>query len=121
MASVISGASLVAVGLLIVALGILSALRRLPLNAIAGLRCPSTMASDAAWRHSHQKAAPWTIVSGVGPLVAGLATIITQDVSGMWPIAGVVWMLIVILIASYVATQAANRLTEDVAERTHRQ
>jgi hypothetical protein len=39
----------------------------------------------------------------------------------MWPIAGVVWMLIVILIATYVATQAANRLTEYVAERAHRQ
>lgn len=79
------------------------------------------MASDAAWRHSHQKAAPWTILSGVGPLVAGLATVIAQDVSGMWPIAGVVWMLIAILIASSVAIQAANRLPEDVAERAHRQ
>ena len=121
MGSVISGVSLVVVGLLIVVLGILSVVRRLPLNSIAGLRFQSTMASDAAWRHSHQKAAPWTIVSGVGPLVAGVATVITQDLSGMWPIAGVVWMLIFIFIASYVATRAANRLPEDVAERAHGQ
>ncbi len=48
MGSVISGASIAAVGALILVLGVLSALRRLPLNAVAGLRFPSTMASPGA-------------------------------------------------------------------------
>lgn len=122
MGSLISGLSVMTVGLLILVLGILSAIRKLPMNSLAGLRFPSTMVDDSVWRHSHRKAAPWMVLSGLGATVAGTAAVITQDATGGWVMGGVGWMLVMILIASYVATQAAKKVPEqDTADHSNNQ
>ncbi len=120
MGSVLTGVSVVLVGALLLVLGVLSSLRKLPMNSIAGLRFPSTMVDDATWRYAHHKAAGWLILSGVGMLVAGTVTIAVDDTTGAWVMGGTGWMLLMILIASYIATRAAKHLTaQELAENPH--
>lgn len=73
------------------------------------------MVSDSVWRHSHQKAATWVILSGLGATAAGVIVLVTQDTSGGWAMGGVGWMLVLILIGSYVAIQAAKKVPEKAA------
>ena len=53
-----------------IVLGRLSASGRLPRNVLAGIRIPSTMRSDEAWRVGHRAAASALTVAGVGPVIA---------------------------------------------------
>jgi hypothetical protein len=59
-------------GLVLIALGRMAATGRLPRNIVAGIRIPSTMRSDEAWRVGHQAAATALTTSGFGPTVAAL-------------------------------------------------
>ncbi|MFK0008508.1 SdpI family protein [Paenarthrobacter sp. NPDC090520] len=46
--------------------GILSLFGRLPMNPTAGIRIPSTLTSEGAWKAGHKAAAPWLILGGMG-------------------------------------------------------
>ena len=51
-------ATFVGVGIALGAVGVLSAVGRLPRNGLVGIRISSTMASDQAWERGHLAAAP---------------------------------------------------------------
>jgi uncharacterized membrane protein len=55
----------------------MAAAGRLPRNLFAGIRIPSTMRSDAAWRAGHRAAAPALTVAGLGPVLAAVAAAVT--------------------------------------------
>jgi hypothetical protein len=59
-------------GVVVVVLGRLAATGRLPRNVLAGIRIPSTMRSDEAWRAGHRAAASALTASGLGPIVAAV-------------------------------------------------
>ncbi len=60
-------------GLLLVALGWLGLVGRLPRNGFAGIRTPYTMRSDENWAATHRAAAPVLIFGGIAVVMAGLA------------------------------------------------
>ncbi len=55
-------------GVVMVALGRAAATGRLPRNLFAGIRIPSTLRSDEAWRVGHLAAASALTVSGIAPI-----------------------------------------------------
>jgi uncharacterized membrane protein len=61
------------VGLLLVVLGWLGLVGRLPRNGFAGIRTPYTMRSDENWAATHRAAAPVLIFGGIAIVMAGLA------------------------------------------------
>ena len=61
------------VGALLVAVGWLSLLGKLPRNYFAGIRTPYTLPSDENWEATHRAAAPIMIFGGVAVTAAGLA------------------------------------------------
>jgi hypothetical protein len=59
-------------GVTVLGLGRLAAAGRLPRNLVAGIRLPSTLHSDEAWRAGHRAAASALTVSGLGPIVVAV-------------------------------------------------
>ena len=98
-------------GLVMIALGRLSATGRLPRNVFAGIRIPSTMRSDDAWRAGHRAAASALTASGVGPLV--VAAIIAakrpdRDSEAALLRIGRAWLVCWLGLATFQARRAAR-------------
>ena len=64
-------------GVVVIVVARMAAAGRLPRNLFAGIRIPSTMRSDAAWRAGHRAAAPALTVAGLGPVLAAVAAAVT--------------------------------------------
>lgn len=98
-------------GVIVVSVGLLSATGRLPRNLFAGIRIPSTLRSDQAWRAGHRAAAAALVTAGVGPIAAGVvARARKADGEGL-PLllrAGNAWLLGWIGLASIQARRAAR-------------
>ena len=60
-------------GVLLVVIGAMGLVGRLPRNGMAGIRTPYTMRSDANWYETHRAAAPILIFGGVAVAMASLA------------------------------------------------
>ena len=58
-------AVLLGLAIILAAIGVLGWLGHLPLNGWAGIRLPSTMSSERAWRSAHRVAGPWFVAAGV--------------------------------------------------------
>ena len=58
-------------GLVMVLIGAFGARGRLRYGHWAGLRLPSTLKSETAWRAGHRAASPWLIVGGLAGIAAG--------------------------------------------------
>lgn len=65
-------------GAVMVALGRAAARGRLPRNLFVGIRIPSTLRSDQAWRAGHLAAASALTVSGIGPIVVAALIALTR-------------------------------------------
>ena len=68
-------------GVVMVALGRVAATGRLPRNLFAGIRIPSTLRSDEAWRAGHLAAASALTVSGIGPIAVAMIIALTRPAS----------------------------------------
>ncbi|MGD0981898.1 MAG: SdpI family protein [Solirubrobacteraceae bacterium] len=73
-----SALPLAVAGTVMVAIGRLAAAGRLPRNPIAGIRIPSTMRDDAAWKAGHRAGAPALTAAGFGPLAAAAVVATTS-------------------------------------------
>ncbi|GAB2986346.1 SdpI family protein [Frigoribacterium salinisoli] len=102
-------------GLLLVWMARATASGRLGRNAIAGIRIPSTLASDEAWLAAHRRAERPTVLVGVagivGGLVAALLPLPTPVLVGIL-FAWCAVMLVVVLYAARVGSRAALRATQ---------
>jgi len=97
-------------GAILVIGGALSATGRLPMNPIVGIRIPSTMMSDAAWKAAHRAAGPYLILCG---LCAFAGMVLALAVPSMDPLAltliPAAAVLVVLAIAVIIASRAATR------------
>ncbi len=106
-----------ALALAAVALGVvarLAAADRLPRNGFAGIRIPSTMRSDSAWRAGHRAALPLLRLSAVTTaaaclVAAGFAVAHHPDAATAALLAGCGVLLAVLLAATVVAGRAARQ------------
>jgi uncharacterized membrane protein len=72
----VGGVVLLLAGLVVVSVAILSWQGRLSRNYFAGIRTPSTMRSDEAFRLANKVAAPFSLVGGVVIAVIGVVQLI---------------------------------------------
>jgi len=77
-------------GLLLVWMARATASGRLGRNMIAGIRIPSTMASDEAWLAAHRRAERPTVLAGVAGIASGV-------LAGILPLAAPVLVAIVLV------------------------
>jgi len=108
-----TGAAVVIVlaGLLIVWLAIRSWQGRLSRNYIAGVRTPSTMRSDEAFRVANKAAAPFSLVSGLLFVVTGVvAAIVPAHTATVVLPTGVVVAAVVVVVGGVIGVRAARAL-----------
>jgi uncharacterized membrane protein len=103
-------------GVIAVAVGRTAAAGRLPKNPFVGIRIPSTLRSDEAWRAGHRAAASSLTVSGIGPIA--VATVVAVIRPGPHAQAvlirvGSAWLLGWLGRATLLASRAAR--AEDVS------
>ena len=111
----ITGIAIVAVGLVGLILAALAAAQKLPMNSTVGFRSSSTMSSKPAWWHSHQKAAGWVLLGGVGAVAAGIVELTVDDARGLpavWYLGGVAWFILMVTIAGKKARRSAQQFQE---------
>lgn len=72
---------------------------RLTRNAMAGIRTPSTMRSDEAFRVANKAAAPLTAAAGVVLFADGLATALVPRHEAGIPLFGGVFVFLVLVVA----------------------
>jgi hypothetical protein len=72
------GIAFIAIGVLFAVLAVASKSRRLRRNGIAGMRTKATMASDEAWRASHEASA-WSVALDALIFIAGGIVMLLTD------------------------------------------
>ncbi|MGJ9425983.1 SdpI family protein [Nesterenkonia halotolerans] len=112
-AVIILGVTLSAAGLLTSWLGFTCRDGKLPMNALVGIRIPSTMVDAETWTRSHQAAWRWIVTAGAGPVISGIALLVLGQDGIVWVMAGTVWLLVFIITASVVASHAARSMSSD--------
>ena len=98
-------------GAIVSGLGRMAATERLPRNAFAGIRIPSTMRSDEAWLAGHRAAASALTAAGFGPVVVGVIVATTtpdRDAQTFLFRIGVGWLLAWLGLATVQASRAAR-------------
>jgi hypothetical protein len=97
-------------GVFVVAVGRTAAAGRLPKNLLVGIRIPSTLRSDAAWRAGHLAAASSLTASGVGPIAVATIVGVTRPGSRAQAVLfgiGTAWLLGWVARATLLARRAA--------------
>jgi len=98
-------------GLILLAGGVASTMGRLPMNPLVGIRIPSTMFSDAAWKAAHRAAGPYLILGGlcsfVGVVLVFMAPSLGVLALTLIPAAGVV---VSVIISAVIAARSAMRV-----------
>jgi uncharacterized membrane protein len=100
---------LVLAGLVVVWLAIRSWQGRLSRNYVAGVRTPSTMRSDEAFRIANKVAAPFSLVGGLLFVVTGVvAAIVPVRAATAVLSAGVVIACVVLVVGGVMGVRAAR-------------
>jgi uncharacterized membrane protein len=103
-------------GIIAVAVGRAAAAGRLPRNPFVGIRIPSTLRSDEAWRSGHRAAASSLTASGIGPIAVATIVAVTKPEPRAQAVLiwiGSAWLLGWLGRATFLASQAARG--EDVS------
>ena len=110
MDGILVGLVLVVAGAVTTWLAWLGSQRRLPPNALAGIRLPATRRSDEAWYAAHQAAAGPLGVGGGATVACGLGVLFTGLDSIGWGlvIVGLAALTTSMGLATAVALRAAN-------------
>ena len=110
MDGILVGLVLVVAGAVTTWLAWLGSQRRLPPNAVAGIRLPATRRSDEAWYAAHQAAAGPLGVGGGATVACGLGVLFTGLDSIGWGlvIVGLAALTTAVGLATTVALRAAN-------------
>ncbi len=110
MDGILVGLVLVVAGAVTTWLAWLGSQRRLPPNAVAGIRLPATRRSDEAWYAAHQAAAGPLGVGGGATVACGLGVLFTGLDSIGWGlvIVGLAALTTSVGLATAVALRAAN-------------
>lgn len=101
-------------GILLVWMAHAAASGRLKRNAIAGIRIPSTMASDEAWLAAHVRAKRPTALAGYVSIASGLVALlpVPVEVAGAAVLAGCGAMLVLVLYGARVGGRAAAEVAK---------
>jgi SdpI/YfhL protein family len=103
-------------GAIVIVVGRMAAAERLPRNVLAGIRIPSTMRSDEAWRVGHRAAASALTAAGLGPVVVAIIVGVTRpspDTQNVLFRTAKVWLLGWTGLAVVQASQAARATKVD--------
>jgi len=98
-------------GVIVVGVARLAASDRLPRNLLVGIRIPSTLRSDEAWRAGHLAAASALTTAGFGPVVAAVVVAATRPGRGAQSLLlriGMGWLLSWAGLATVRASRAAR-------------
>ena len=95
----------------VITVGRMSAAGLLPRNMLAGIRIPSTLRSDEAWRAGHAAAATALTVAGLGPLAAAAVVGVREpdeESEKLISRIGTAWLLGFVVLATVQARNAAR-------------
>lgn len=101
--------ALLCAGFGIVVLGVFAGLGRLPRNYWAGIRVGSVMASGAARAAGHRASSRWIFGSGAVGAAGAILALTHPDHSGVWTMLASLGLLVLLLIATAVASRAARK------------
>ncbi|GAA4070984.1 MULTISPECIES: SdpI family protein [Actinomadura] len=109
--SVMSGLVAALVGALVVCVGVLGWLERLPRNGFVGVRTKASMESDRAFRAANRAAAPWMVGAGIVVLIGGgVAAPLADSHTDLYVLGGVAVMILLTLVGAVRGHRAARRL-----------
>lgn len=96
-------------GILIVYIAVRGAKRDPPMSIWLGIRTTETLKSDDAWQAGHHAAARMVGIGGVGLiLAAGVAALLPADYAMFAALAGAIWVLVFLAVATRWANEAAR-------------
>lgn len=83
-------------------------------NSLAGIRTPSTMASDEAWLAAHERSKGVTLLTGYLSIAIGVISLVPMPPAalGIMVLVGAALMIIVMMWGTRVGTKAALAATE---------
>ncbi|RAZ31314.1 SdpI family protein [Microbacterium sp. SMR1] len=87
---------------------------KLKRNSLAGIRTPTTMASDEAWLAAHERSKGATLLTGYLSIAIGVASLVPMAPAalGIMVLAGAILMVVVMMWGTRVGTKAALAATE---------
>ncbi|MDQ1215806.1 SdpI family protein [Microbacterium arborescens] len=87
---------------------------KLKRNSLAGIRTPSTMASDEAWLAAHERSKGATLLTGYLAVAIGVVSLVPMPPAalGIMVLAGAALMVIVMMWGTHVGVKAALAATE---------
>jgi hypothetical protein len=101
-------------GVVVIAVGRMSAAGILPRNMLAGIRIPSTLRSAEGWRAGHAAAATALTVAGLGPIAAAAVVGVREpdeESEKLISRIGLAWLLGWVGLATVQARNAARAAT----------
>lgn len=113
--AITTGIIMSVVGLVMAVLGGLGLARRLPANAMIGIRLPATKVSDEAWEETHVAAGPWLVLAGLVPFVTGILILTMGANMPEWTVlVAYAAMLIFVLVGMVSGVRVANAVNSTI-------
>lgn len=108
--NIICAAVLGVVGVMLLAMGVLGRLERLPRNALIGYRLPVLLESDGAWRRGHRAAWVPTVIAGAACLVGAIGACASRsdDALSLWALGVCTAILALCILGLVLAVRAAG-------------